>query len=422
MTVTLNDVEEALREIRKNRLQEDGGKRPPILRTPCIRAPWLEALALEAWGSARQDGFEVRLKLETWQETASFKQRGAFNKLRCLRDANPGATIRVYAASAGNHAQGVARHARDFDIHATIVMPTGTPKVKVENTERLLGKPVELFGENYDEARAHCESMCDAAESKYKGSAKVAMVKAFDDPAVIAGQGTLGLELLKDWPKVEVVVAGVGGGGLVAGIAVAMKERAAKDGKPAATIVGVESAAEPAAYLDRLHRHGKDKPLNIAELKLKLGTIADGISVAAVGVHTAEIMRNPEYVDQLLTVQESEIARAIVIMLRKGKMLIEGACATTVAALLNPGNQTHFAGKKVVLVLSGGNLDPSRLAQIIHWYDLKDSGEPEDRGAIDDGDPGKAARVIGRHFADFVDKKRQSPDDAWEEASGRPRA
>lgn len=155
--VTLKDIEEARTAMREDREHEDGDVRPPIAHTPCIRAPWLEALALERWGEKRQEGFEVRLKLETQQETASFKQRGAFNKLRCLRrEHGEVKALRVYTASAGNHAQGVARHTRDFNAFATIVMPTSTPKVKVDNTKRLLeggrGEVVQS-GKNYDESR-----------------------------------------------------------------------------------------------------------------------------------------------------------------------------------------------------------------------------------------------------------------------------
>jgi threonine dehydratase len=397
MTVTLNDVNDARTAMLEKLPQEDGRTREPILHTPCDRAPWLEEEAIKAWGASERNGLEVWLKLETRQETASFKQRGAYNKLRCLRRDNPGAVIRVYAASAGNHAQGVARHARDFDIEATIVMPTGTPAVKKENTERLLEKPlkngdpagrVELVGSNYDEAKKHAEKLFEDDEAASSG-AVVKMVHAFNDPAVIAGQGTVALEILEDVPNVEVIAAGVGGGGLVSGIAAAVKEK-----QPSVAVVGVESAAEPAAYLDRLHRHGDEEPLNIKELDLKLGTIADGISVAAIGEHNAKFLRDPNFVDHILTVQEGEIARAIALMLRKEKILIEGACATTVAALLNKKNQALFAGKKVVLVLSGGNLDPGRLAEIIRWYD----------------------------FSEFVTRTHQDPDKAWEEASRRPPA
>jgi len=192
MTVTLNDVEEARTAMLEKRLQDDGEMREPILHTPCVRAPWLEQEAMKAWGISERNGLEVRLKLETWQETASFKQRGAFNKLRCLRNDNPDADIRVYAASAGNHAQGVARHARDFRIIATIVMPTGTPGVKVENTKRLLQRDegVVLYGADYDVAKKRAAYL-KKIDSKNNPGAVVRMVPAFDDPAVIAGQGTL---------------------------------------------------------------------------------------------------------------------------------------------------------------------------------------------------------------------------------------
>ena len=392
--VTLDDVEEARTAMLQKRPREGGGLLEPILHTPCVRAPWLEELAMKSWGTSARDGLEVRLKLETWQETASFKQRGAFNKLRCLRRDNPDARIRVYTASAGNHAQGVARHAKDFCIRATIIMPTGTPGVKVENTRRLLGdqEGVVLHGADYDVAKKEAERLLNHDRAENPADV-VEMVHAFDDPAVIAGQGTLGLEILEDWPEAEVVVAGVGGGGLISGIAVALKERAARGGGAAAAVIGVESAAEPAAYLDRKHG-GRDEPLDIKVRGMKLGTIADGISVAAVGEHTMRFLRDAAYVDELLTVQESEIASAIALMLRMGKMQIEGACATTVAALLNAANREHFRGKKVVLVLSGGNLDPARLAQIIHW----------------------------RELADHVERTGQHPDDAWDRAMQPPAA
>lgn len=394
-TDLLDEIRQARTAMQKDRPQEDGGTRPPILQTPCIRVPWLEELALKAWGSDSRGGLEVRLKLETQQETASFKQRGAFNKLRCLRESSPEAPIRVFAASAGNHAQGVARHARDFDIQATIVMPTATPGIKVENTRRLLrgtAGEVVLFGRDYDAARQHAGELYararDAADrAEAEPRPRVEMVHAFNDRAVIAGQGTIGLELLEDWPDVEVVVAGVGGGGLISGIAAAIKP-----GDPSVAVIGVESAAQPAAYLAR--KGGGREPVDIDAYGLRKQSIADGIAVAEVGGETLPFLCDSRYVDALLTVQEDEIAHAIAIVLRKGKMLIEGACATTVAALLNPDCRKHFEGKRVVLVLSGGNMDPGRLAEIIHWHE----------------------------FSQFVADNRMEPDEAWDLAQARATA
>jgi threonine dehydratase len=389
----LDEIRQARTAMQKDRPQEDGGTRPPILHTPCVRAPWLEALVLKAWEREDRGGLEVRLKLETQQETASFKQRGAFNKLRCLREAYPDSPIHVFTASAGNHAQGVARHARDFDIQATIVMPTGTPRVKVENTRRLLEGTtgeVVLFGNDYDAARKCADEQFaqaeDAAERMNPRPA-VAMVHAFNDRAVIAGQGTVGLELLEDWPDVDVVVAGVGGGGLISGIAAAIKPQNAS-----VAIIGVESASQPAAYLAR--KRGGEEAVDIDAYGLRRQSIADGIAVAEVGSETLPFLRDSRCVDALLTVQEDEIAHAIAIVLRKGKLVIEGACATTVAALLNPANRTLFEGKRVVLVLSGGNLDPVRLAEIIHWHE----------------------------FSQFVAENRMEPDEAWEKAQARATA
>lgn len=187
------------------------------------------------------------------------------------------------------------------------------------------------------------------------------------------------------------MVAGVGGGGLISGIAAAVKPR-----HPSVAVVGVESASQPAAYLAR--KSGHAKPIDLTAYKLDDGTtlkkktIADGISVSEVGKYTLPFLRDPAWVDEILTVQEGEIAKAIAVVLRKGKMLIEGACATTVAALLNRDNQKLFEGKKVVLVLSGGNLDPARLAEIIHWYE----------------------------FSEFVKDNHQDPDEAWKKRPAPP--
>jgi threonine dehydratase len=272
------------------------------------------------------------------QITGSFKERGALNKIRSLTADQRAAGI--IAASAGNHAQGVARAAQLHGIKATIVMPETTPLAKLRGTQAF-GATIVLAGSGYDEAYARARELQAAHGYTF--------IHAFDDPLVIAGQGTIGLELLEQVPAAEVIVVPVGGGGLISGIAMAVKSR-----RPAVRIVGVETALLPAMQASLAVGHVQ--PLPAAR------TLADGISVAVVGSYTFPIVQ--EYVSDIVTVGEEAIASAIMLLLECEKTLAEGAGAIGFAALYS-GRIADIAGKTVVVVLSGGNIDINLLARII---------------------------------------------------------
>lgn len=283
-------------------------------------------------------GAAVHLKLETFQRTGSFKIRGATNRIATLTEAERAAG--VVAASAGNHAQGVALAASRIGVDSTIVMPEHAPVSKVEAT-RNYGAEVVLAGADYDEAaeRAH-EIERDEGRT---------YVHAFDDWAVMAGQGTIGLEIVEDLPEVETVVVPIGGGGLIAGVATAVTERL-----PDARVIGVQaegasSAAESLAKGQRVERDQVD-------------TIADGIATRTIGEQTFEVIR--DRVDEVVTVSDSEIAVALTSLLERSKTLVEGAGAVPLAALCE-GAFDYDDGEVVVPVLSGGNVDLNVLTTII---------------------------------------------------------
>ena len=302
--------------------------RDHIVTTPCA---WSENLS-------RLCECELYLKLENLQLTGSFKERGALNKLLTLNDAEKAAG--VIAASAGNHAQGVAHAARLLNIRATIVMPETTPLAKISGT-RELGAEIILHGGGYDEAFAKaCELQRRHGHT---------LVHAFDDPQVIAGQGTVGLEILEQRPDMDAVIVPVGGGGLISGIATAVKTR-----KATVRVIGVE--AERMAAMKGSVAAGKVKPLPMAN------TLADGISVARVGEMTLPIVE--KLVSEIVTVSEEEIAAGILSLLEREKTLAEGAGAAAFAALLHR-HLPELKGKKVVAVISGGNIDLTRLSHII---------------------------------------------------------
>jgi threonine dehydratase len=252
----------------------------------------------------------------------------------------------VITASAGNHAQAVAYHASQRGIRAQICMPEYTPLVKVTST-RAWGAEVILFGANYDEALAEARRRCR--------SENLVFLHAFDDPAVIAGQGTIGLELLEQLPDMDAVVVPVGGGGLIAGVACAVRET-----RPEVRIVGIQPQALPSMEAALLQR----KPVMLPAA----ATIADGIAVRQVGELTLELAL--KYVQEVVTVDDEEIARAILRLLEKQKILAEGAGAVGVAALLH--GKTTLRGKKVAVVISGGNIDVTLLAHIIERGLVKD--------------------------------------------------
>jgi threonine dehydratase len=286
---------------------------------------------------SRQLGYPVLLKCENLQTTGAFKLRGAMNFMTA-RDRSELAQG-VTAASAGNHAQGVAYAADLLGVPARIFMPETTPPQKVQAT-RDLGADVVLTGANFDESFAAA-----LVDSKQSGTV---FIHPFDDPLVVAGQGTIGLEILKDLPDVSTVLVPIGGGGLLAGVAMALKER-----HPQVRIIGVESAAAPCMY--RAVHDGR-----IDEVPLG-STIADGIAVKKAGQLTTPVIRS--LVDELVLVEEEEIALAIVALLEKSKLLVEGAGAVPLAALLN-GRVKGIRGKTVCL-LSGGNIDVRTLALVV---------------------------------------------------------
>jgi threonine dehydratase len=297
-----------------------------ILRTPIIYSEALSKLT----------GKEIFLKLENLQKTGSFKIRGAYYKLSRLSSSK--GTREVVAASAGNHAQGVAYASSHLGLHSTIVMPEGAPLAKQMAT-RAYGGEVILFGQNTDEALSHARGI--------EKTGKI-LIHPFDDEEVIAGQGTIGLEILEDVPDVEGIVVPVGGGGLISGIATIVKER-----KPDVKIIGVQSSKAPAAFRSL---EGK----KIIDVKVK-PTLADGIAVGRIGETTFPILQ--QRVDEMVLVEEEEIASAILLLMERKRVVAEGAGASPLAALLSKGIRIN--PKKIVLVVSGGNIDVHLLDRII---------------------------------------------------------
>jgi threonine dehydratase len=314
MSVLLKDVREAAAAIRGS-----------VLDTPCLHSRTLSEIT----------GAEVYIKFENLQFTASFKERGALNKLLSLTAAQR--KKGVIAASAGNHAQGVAYHARRLGIRAAIVMPRHTPSVKVERT-RAFGAEVVLEGENYDEAKAVAQRLRRRRGLQY--------IHAYDDRKVIAGQGTIALEMLAQQPDLDVLVVPIGGGGLIAGMATA-----ARGLKPKTRIIGVQAERFPSMYC--AVKGGKPQ--------FGLSTIAEGIAVREPGKLTLPIVR--KLVDDIVLVGEGDIEQAIVMLLEIEKTVAEGAGAAGLAALLR--HRRRFARRKVGLVLCGGNIDPLVLSSII---------------------------------------------------------
>ena len=284
-------------------------------------------------------GAEIWLKFENLQFTASFKERGALNRMLALSPAERAKG--VIAVSAGNHAQGVAYHAQRMGVPAVIVMPRFTPTVKVANTRRF-GAEVVLAGDTFDDAKAHGYEL-----AQRRG---LVMIHPYDDAAVIAGQGTLALEMLEDQPDLDALVIAIGGGGLISGIATA-----AKAIKPDIEIVGVQTERFPSMYAAM---HGR-------EMAVGQYTIAEGIAVKSPGTLTEQIVR--QYVDRIELVSEADIEHAIVVLLEIEKTVVEGAGAAGLAALLQAqaAGRESFRGKRVGLVLTGGNIDPLMLGELI---------------------------------------------------------
>jgi threonine dehydratase len=314
-TPTLRDIETASARLARQ-----------VTDTPCLESRTLGDIL----------GTRVFLKFENLQFTASFKERGALNKLRGLVES--GTTVNgVIAASAGNHAQGLAHHARRLGLRAVIVMPEHAPTVKVERT-RSFGAQVILQGHTFDEAHAHALRI--AAEQG------LAFVHPFDDAEVIAGQGTVALEMLRAQPEIDTLVIAVGGGGLLAGMATAARAL-----RPDIRIVGVQSTRFP-AMVNALT--GSAHPIGSS-------TIAEGIAVGQPGTLTREVLAR--LVDDWMLVDEGDIEQAIVMLLEIEKTVVEGAGAAGLAAVVK--DPARFAGRRVGLVLCGGNIDPLRLQAII---------------------------------------------------------
>ncbi|MBO9606302.1 MAG: threonine ammonia-lyase [Paenibacillaceae bacterium] len=279
-------------------------------------------------------GGKTLLKLENLQRTGAFKLRGAFNKVASLAEGDRAKGI--VTASAGNHAQGVACAAAHYGVAATVVMPQSAPAAKVNATESY-GAAVVLAGSNYDEAYAYARQYADERGATF--------VHAFDDAAVIAGQGTIGIEIVDECPDVDTIVVPIGGGGLIAGVALA-----AKAANPAVRIVGVQPESANSAYLS----WQTGRRLAIAAP----ATIADGLAVKSPGELPWAMMQR--YVDDIVAVSDDEIVRAMRLHLERAKLLVEGAGAAPLAALL--GGKIETTGRQTALVVSGGNVDLTRLA------------------------------------------------------------
>jgi threonine dehydratase len=341
--------------------------RDSIYYSPCPHSIMLSDLT----------GQQVYLKMENLQMTGSFKERGALNRIATLTPEQ--ASRGVIAASAGNHAQGVAYHATKRGIRSVIVMPLTTPLVKVTAT-RDFGAEVLLHGANYDEAFAEATRQC--------AQQGLTFIHPFDDPAVMAGQGTIGLELMEQVPQLEAVVVPIGGGGLIGGIACAIKES-----RPEIRIVGVQTSRLPsmAAAIEAHH------PVTVEPAT----TIADGIAVRRAGDLTLPVVER--YVDEIVMVDEDEIASAILMLLEREKTLAEGAGAAALAALLQ--HRTSLQGAHTAVLVCGGNIDVTLLSRII------------ERGMVQDGrlirlrivlldKPGalhELTRLIASHRANIVD-------------------
>ncbi len=358
MTTTLEDIRAAA-----------GALRGHVVDTPCLHSRTLSEIT----------GAEICLKFENHQFTASFKERGALVKLLSLP---PEAARRgVIACSAGNHAQGVAYHAARLGIPAVIVMPRHTPFVKVEHT-RKHGAEVILHGENFDEAKEHAYGLAD--------SRGLTLVHPYDDEKVIAGQGTIALEMLAAHPQLDTLVIAIGGGGLIAGIATAAKAL-----KPSIEVIGVETERFPSMF----------HALRGTPATFGASTIADGIAVKEPGRLTKAIVER--LVSDIVLVDEGDIEQAIVMLLEIEKTVVEGAGAASLAALLKePG---RYRGRRVGLVLCGGNIDPLVLAEIIERGMVRGGRLARVRVQVRDL-PGSLARVtalLAAHNANIEEVHHQ---------------
>ena len=305
------------------------------------------------------------VKTECLQRTGAFKVRGAYNRMRMLTEKEKQAG--VIASSAGNHAQGVALAAREMGIKATIVMPQFAPLSKV-NATRALGAEVVLHGEIYDDAYAYAREL--------EKSTGATFIHPYDDPMVIAGQGTISLEIFEDLPDVDVILVPVGGGGLAAGVAMA-----AKSINPLVRVYGVEPAG--AASMKKALQVGHPEPLE------RVKSFADGVTVRRVGDTSFAMCK--QYLDGILSVDDDETAAAILWMIEKNKIVMEGAGALPVATLMH--GPLDFSGKKVVAVVSGGNIDVNTISRIIERGLIKTGRRTTLATTVQDR-PGQLARLV----------------------------
>ena len=328
---------------------------PHIIRTPLVYSPTFSSMC----------GYEVYLKLEMMQKAGSFKVRGAMNRILSLKGQIGGKG--VVAASAGNHAQGVAVAANLAGVPATVVMPVRA-SVSKQAAARAYGATVILSGTNLEESIRYAEDLARDGMTYISG---------FDDPEVIAGQGTLGLEILEDLPLADLIIVPVGGGGLIAGIAAAVKGVS-----PRVRILGVQAAACPSAV----------EALKAGRPVLVEGgyTLADGIHVRRVGDLAFPLIR--DLVEEIVTVEEEEIARAILLLLERKRVIAEGAGAAPLAALLS-GRVREREGSRVVLVLSGGNVDTPLLDRVIHQGLIRNGRVLQAEVVLEDV-PGALARLL----------------------------
>ncbi|MGI9506750.1 MAG: threonine ammonia-lyase [Geminicoccaceae bacterium] len=315
MTIDLHDIQDAAARLKGQ-----------IARTPCVRSKTLSHLT----------GSDVFLKFENLQFTSSFKERGALNCL--LQMADEDRQRGVIAMSAGNHAQALAYHGSRLDVPTTIVMPRSTPNTKVEQT-RVFGAEVLLHGNQFDATRSFTERLAEERS--------LTLIHPFNEPHVIAGQGTVGLEIVDQVEAIDAVIVPVGGGGLISGTAVALKGMA-----PTVEVVGVQ--AERYASVVEAY-YGKPAA------KTAVGTVAEGIAVKSPGDRTLPLIK--EHVDHMLDVSEEQIEQAVFDLLEIEKTVVEGAGAASLAALV--AHAANFKGKRVVLLLSGGNIDMMILSSIL---------------------------------------------------------
>jgi threonine dehydratase len=356
--VTIDDIRAAAERLRGQ-----------VENTPCVHSRTLSQIT----------GADVYLKFENLQFTASFKERGAFNRLSML-DAEQ-KKRGVIAVSAGNHAQGVAYHAQRMGVPAVIVMPRFTPMVKVERT-RGFGPEIVLVGDTFDDAKVEA--------LKIAATRGLTLVHPYDDPAVIAGQGTIGLEMLAAQPQLDCLCVAIGGGGLISGVAIA-----ARAIKPSIEIIGVQTEQFPAMYA----------LFKGVEMPSANATLAEGIAVKSPGLITREIVKR--LVNDIVLVSEGDIEHAILLLLEIEKTVVEGAGAVSLAALIR--HRERFAGRKVGLILCGGNIDPMMLADIIERGMVRAGRLARIRVATRDvpGELARAATIVGTTGANIEEVEHQ---------------